>query len=149
MIVANGMLLFHHRSEIYSNWYMRPVTIKGITFCCLEQFLMFAKARLFGDEVRAAEIMATSDPAQHKALGRLVAGYVDAVWAARRGAILRSGLYAKFTQHTDLKADLLATDGLELVEASGKDLPASDFGSRIRKSMTSGTGEGLACSVLV
>lgn len=122
MITANGMLLFHHRSEIYSNWFLRDFTMRGLTFSCVEQPLMYAKAKLFGDEVRAAKIMATPDPADHKAQGRLVEGYVEKVWVAKRRPILRHSLYAKFTQHNDLKDSLLGTDDLELVEASGTDL---------------------------
>lgn len=121
MKIANGMLLFHNKAEIYSNWYLRPVTIKGVMFNCLEQYLMFAKAKLFGDEVRAEEIMATPDPTEQKAIGRKVEGYVDAIWIVRRGTILWHGVYAKFTQHEDLKAELLGTDDLLLVEASGSD----------------------------
>jgi ribA/ribD-fused uncharacterized protein len=119
--VANGFLLFHHKSEIYSNWYLRPFTVKGIIFNCVEQMLMFAKARLFGDEVRAAEIMATHDPAEQKAIGRKVDGFVEAVWVERREAILLHALYAKFTQHEDLKLEMINTGDLEFVEASGSD----------------------------
>lgn len=121
MKVTNGFLLFHHKSEIYSNWYLRPMTVKGIEFNCVEQMLMYAKARLFGDEFRAAEIMATLDPSEQKAIGRKVEGFVESVWVARREAILLHALYAKFTQHEDLKLEMIATGDLDFVEASGSD----------------------------
>ena len=42
--------------------------------------MMVQKARLFGDEAVAKEMLRTSDPKAHKALGRKVRGFDGKVW---------------------------------------------------------------------
>lgn len=105
----------------FSNWYKREFIVKGITFNCGEQFMMYSKAMLFEDQESARLIMATPDPRKQKALGRAVKNYDDAVWRARSPSIMSAGLLHKFTQHTDLTELLLSTQGTRLVEASPYD----------------------------
>jgi ribA/ribD-fused uncharacterized protein len=76
---------------------------------------------LFGDAEMALEILAADHPKQQKALGRKVANFDDARWKAQRLDIVRAGNRAKFTQNAELKAQLLATCGTTLVEASPYD----------------------------
>lgn len=80
--------------------------------------MMFAKAKMFGDEGTAAKIMGTTDPRKQKALGREVQGYDDALWAAKRLNIVTVACREKFSQNPALVADLLATKDTMLVEAS-------------------------------
>lgn len=42
--------------------------------------MMVQKARLFGDEAVAKQMLRTSDPKAHKALGRKVRGFDGKVW---------------------------------------------------------------------
>lgn len=42
--------------------------------------MMVQKARLFGDEGVAAQMLRTRDPKAHKALGRKVKGFDGGVW---------------------------------------------------------------------
>lgn len=42
--------------------------------------MMVAKARFFGDEKVAKEMLRTTDPKKHKALGRTVRGFDERVW---------------------------------------------------------------------
>jgi ribA/ribD-fused uncharacterized protein len=75
-VARNGNFTFFFRKESpFSNWYPATFTVKGITFCCVEQFMMYCKARLFGDLETAAKIMGTLDPSRHKVLGREVRGF--------------------------------------------------------------------------
>jgi ribA/ribD-fused uncharacterized protein len=84
--------------------------------------MMFAKAMLFGDLSTAELIMAEPNPRKQKALGRQVAGYVDAVWQVQAEDLMFPGLLAKFSQDEDRKAALLATADTLLVEASPDDV---------------------------
>ncbi len=110
--------------------------------------MMVAKARLFGDETVAERILAARHPGEAKALGRTVAGFDEARWAAHRYAIVVEASVAKFRQHPELGAYLRATGGRVLVEASPLDrLPAS--GSPRTRPTPAGPrrGRGGTCSV--
>jgi ribA/ribD-fused uncharacterized protein len=115
------MTLFHSDADVFSNWHRSPFVYKGHRFNCVEQFMMFSKAKMFGDDKAAAAVMATSDPRQQKALGRAVKGYDDATWSSRRLNIVTVGCREKFLQNPSMLAELLATGTTMIVEASPYD----------------------------
>lgn len=112
---------FFRSTHPLSNWYLRDFVVKGIKFNCNEQFLMFCKAKLFGDEEIAAKILLATDPKDQKALGRLVKGFKGEIWVTKREQYDYIGALHKFQQNPDLAEFLLATGDLELVEASPYD----------------------------
>lgn len=112
---------FFGAEDVLSNWHPCRFTYRGVAFSCVEQFMMYAKAKLFSNDAAAAEILATSDPKTQKRLGRNVAGFVETTWAARRESIVYVGCREKFSQNADLRAALLATAPTVLVEASPYD----------------------------
>ena len=82
---------------------------------------MAAKARLMGDERTFAAILAAVDPAAVKALGRAVAPYDEATWAAARyGVAVRCNML-KFAQNMDMRHLLLSTGERQLAEAAPRD----------------------------
>ena len=97
------------------------MVIDGITYNCVEQYMMAEKARLFGDRDVEAAILRASDPAEQKALGRGVRGYNDAKWAAARYAVVLKATLAKYRQNDELCNFLLATGQDTFVEASPED----------------------------
>ena len=113
--------------DCFSNWYIAPFTYhdqrsaNDITFNCVEQFMMYAKARIFQDDATAQKILAAKHPKDQKRLGREVAGYDEDTWVARRMQVVYTACKAKFTQHPALLEQLLATEGTLLVEASPYD----------------------------
>ena len=117
----DGFTLFWRPDSPFSQWYPCAFTVDGVGFGCAEQFMMHGKAVLFGDGAIAAEILASPDPRQHKALGRKVRGFDEHRWRKAREAIVATGNRAKFTQDDALRAALLATAGTTLVEASPLD----------------------------
>lgn len=121
MITKGNLTLFFSEKDQFSNWFISEFEVKGVRFNCVEQMMMFSKAKLFGDDLSAARIMAAKHPRDHKALGRAVIGYNDDVWCARRGRIVAHGCYAKFSQSPTLRDALLATGDTVLVEASPYD----------------------------
>jgi len=112
---------FFTEASPFSQWYRSTFTVDGIAFNCAEQFMMHGKAKLFDDAETAAKILAADHPRQHKAHGRKVKPFDDAVWRREREAIVLAGSRAKFTQNAALLELLLATRGTTLVEASPYD----------------------------
>ena len=83
--------------------------------------MMWRKALLFDDQSMADRVLAARSPAEAKALGRQVSGYVDAAWEAARLEIVIEGNLAKFGQDPALRTFLLGTGSRVLVEASPQD----------------------------
>ena len=104
-----------------SQWW--PVTFSedGHVFASAEHYMMAHKAWLFGDQEAAAAVLAAEHPGAAKAAGRGVRGFDEDVWIARRFDIVVRGNLAKFGQHPELGAFLLATRNRVLVEASPRD----------------------------
>jgi len=106
-----------------SQWYPSTFTVDGIVYDCAEQFMMADKARTFNDIETLALIMRPNQhPRDQKALGRVVKGYIDALWNG--GVSVNSvykGNHAKFTQNKPLLDYLESTKGTTLVEASPYD----------------------------
>ena len=112
---------FFTEASPFSQWYRATFVVDGVTFGCAEQYMMYGKAQLFGDAEVAAEILEATHPRTHKALGRKVKPFDDRTWRLNREAIVRTGNRAKFTQNAELHAQLMATHGTTLVEASPYD----------------------------
>ncbi|WP_268800000.1 NADAR family protein [Pseudomonas huanghezhanensis] len=121
MLSKKNMTLFFSEKDEFSNWYISAFEVEGIRFNCVEQFMMYRKAVLFGNPITAAKIMNTSNPKAQKALGRGVVGFKDEVWLQCRSEIVVTGCYAKFSQDLRLRRVLLATRKSTLVEASPYD----------------------------
>lgn len=121
MRVVGGYTLFFSEGDLFSNWYRSQFQIRGITFNCVEQYMMFYKAMLFGDEAVAEKIIQAGHPRQQKALGRQVAGYDDIKWVERRVTVVTHACLAKFSQNERLNDALRSTGGTTLVEASPYD----------------------------
>ena len=116
---------FFHRPEephgYLSNWYTSPFDLDGMHFSSVEQYIMYRKCMIFGDETSAKAVLATEDTASQQAIGRKAAGYIGSVWAGLRQMVVLRGLMAKFSQNEDLKQKLLDTRDAYLVECAGSD----------------------------
>ena len=104
-----------------SQWHRAPFVVGGVTFTCAEQYMMHAKALLFGDREAADKILAAEAPREQQAVGRTVRGFDEAVWVLFREGIVFAGNYARFSQNPDQRELLFATRGTTLVEASPHD----------------------------
>lgn len=105
----------------FSQWWRGRFVADGVTYATAEQYMMAAKARVFGDEETLRMILAEDDPSKVKALGRLVKGYDDARWEAARFDAVTAGNVAKFSATPELRAYLLGTGDDVLVEAAPRD----------------------------
>lgn len=105
-----------------SNWYTSGFTISGRRFSCVEQWMMWYKASMFGDVETAKKILATSSPKECKELGRSVSGFDGNVWDMHKERIVYLGVLSKFSQNTVLKQLLLDYPAdAEFAEASSND----------------------------
>ena len=119
-----NIICFHNPDEengYLSNWFLSDFTYTGIAYTSLEQYMMHKKALCFHDASVAERIMATTDVAWIKQLGREVSGYDDHIWNGMRQVIVYEGLLAKFTQNEELKSQLLATGNTPLAECAVRD----------------------------
>lgn len=116
-----GVLFFYGRAHPFSNHHRAHYTVRGVTFNCGEQGLMYCKARLFNDMDTAQKILEADDPISHKRLGRQVRGFQDAVWRARAPGFARTLANHRFSQNPDQLRYLLDTHPYRLVEASPSD----------------------------
>ena len=104
-----------------SNWYRAEFDLDGIHFTSTEQYIMYRKCTLLGDQASAKAVLATDDPEKQQAIGQKAQGYIGNLWAGSRQMIAAKGLMAKFSQNDDLKQQLLSTGDSWLVECAGSD----------------------------
>lgn len=125
MKFTDTMVLFYGTSDCFSNWHRSYFTcvIEGadVAFNTSEQYMMYQKAKLFGDYDTLAKIMATKDPREQKRLGREVKDYNDARWKAVARDLMVPGLLAKFEQNPLMGQVLMSTGDRIIVEASPTD----------------------------
>lgn len=116
---APDLFLFY--TGPFSQWHRSPFVVGGVAFNCTEQFMMYNKALLFGDNETAAQILMAATPRQQKSLGRRVQGFNDRTWNLFKEGVVFTANLAKFSQDEGLRADLLATGDKIIVEASPTD----------------------------
>jgi ribA/ribD-fused uncharacterized protein len=132
MKTTDNFVFFFTDKDVFSNWHPSPFSVKNVNFTCAEQYMMYCKAKVFGDHEVADKIIASTSPKEQKALGRSVRGYDDDIWRKKRLSIVVVGLIYKFEQNPSARKLLIETNGKTLVEASpydkiwGVGLAASD-----------------------
>lgn len=118
---TDRFVFFFGKEDVFSNWYQSRFTYRDIEFNCVEQFMMFSKAKLFGDHLVAERVLATSNPKLQKSLGRTVVPFDQETWGAKCLNIVTVGCREKFAQNQSLLQALLRTGERTLVEASPYD----------------------------
>lgn len=117
---------------ICSNWYKSNFVVEGVTFSCVEQYMMWAKAMLFGDKETASEILKETEPKAMKAYGRKVRNFNSEVWDKEKYSLVLKGVQARFEQNVGLKSWIQAAKADYFVECSpydaiwGVKLPIAD-----------------------
>lgn len=105
----------------FSQWYDSKFEEDGNEFISAEHYMMYHKAKLFGDKKACEKVLCASNPREAKAVGREVIGFEEKVWDEKRFEIVVNANLAKFTQNSELKEFLLNTGNRILVEASPVD----------------------------
>ena len=91
----------------FSNFYPCSFDLDGRTWNCSEQYFMYMKAKLFGDEEIAEKILQSHEAADAKKLGRKVKNFDADTWSNISRNIMYAAVYSKFSQNQDLKDALL------------------------------------------
>ncbi len=110
-----------YQGSCFSNFFLSSFIIDEITFSCVEQYLMFCKAKMFQDHHISRLILHQKSPLLMKKLGRLISNFDEKIWKMKREKIAFDGLYAKFSQNSNLRDKLLSTGVKILAEASATD----------------------------
>ena len=105
----------------FSQWTPSDFVIDGIKNVTAEQYMMAKKAELFEDADAYIQIMKSKNPSEQKRLGRSVKNFDKDLWEKVCRKIVYDGNKAKFSQNPTMKAELMATGELEIVEASPYD----------------------------
>lgn len=106
---------------VFSQWHPTSFEIDGLTLVTAEQWMMFSKARLFGDGNAAEAILATASPDEQKRFGQAVQGFEQETWDRWKVSLVYQGNLAKFTQNAGAARQLKATGQAMLVEANPRD----------------------------
>ncbi|WP_284123952.1 NADAR family protein [Parerythrobacter aestuarii] len=106
---------------VFSQWHPTPFEVEGVAYNCAEQYMMAAKASLFGAEAIYSQIMGSDDPALHKRLGAQVKSFDSATWSRWRYHIVHTASIAKFSQNAGARRRLRNTAPSMLVEANPRD----------------------------
>lgn len=105
----------------FSQWAPSNFIYRGIKFNTAEQFMMYMKARVMGDDASASLILNARQPAEQKRLGRTVKNFDPILWDKVKQDIVYLGNLLKFTQNPNLKEYILGTGDKLIVEASPED----------------------------
>lgn len=128
--LLNSLLFYDATQPFYefTNFYQAPITIDGITWSCTEAFYQAQKfnwankdAQAFYQNNFVAQAASLQPSAAFKMSKTAQAKpLIDPSWQKRSLDAMRQALEAKFAQSPDLKALLLSTGDLTLIEAAGK-----------------------------
>ena len=118
MRITDKFVFFWTKKDIYSNFFYAPFTHQNIVFKWSEQAVMYRKAKLFGADKIAQQILLAKTAKECKDLGRSrQIPFVEEVWVEARERIYKEVLLDKFSVPM-LREQLLATGSKTLVEAS-------------------------------
>lgn len=104
-----------------SQWYASAFEEGGIKFPTAEHYMMYQKAKLFGDHKACEKVLHASKPMEAKAIGHAVNGFKRELWEDKRFEIVVNGNLAKFSQNRELCKFLIDSGNRVLVEASPHD----------------------------
>ncbi len=107
----------------FSNLFKRPIVFEGKEFPTAEHAYQAGKARK--DKVRDWILSAPSPSLVAMAAHGLYTWDIVPNWAKIKFERMRSVLYAKFSQHGDLRELLLSTGNARLIESSNMDNPVN------------------------
>lgn len=119
---------FYHATDPYgffSNFALAPITINGVVWPTSEHYY---QAQKFTDPLQQEAIRQTPTPGDAKALAWAPDAHPRADWNELRDDVMLVALRAKFTQHADLRARMLATGDAPLAEHTSNDFYWGDGG---------------------
>lgn len=116
----------------FSNFAAYPIKLKGKTWPTSEHFF---QAQKFPDSEHAEKIRQANSPMIAARMGRDRSQKLRPDWEKVKDDIMYQAVKAKFSQHEDIKAILLATGEAELIEHTTNDHYWADGGDGKGKNM--------------
>ena len=110
-----------------SNMAPRPFSIGTAHFPTVEHYFQWSKARLAGDEAAMSWILACSDPAEAKRIGRNVSGLDVAEWDRVAPEVMEYGIRLSFLANPDAAHELLKTGKARITHTRDKGRWGEDF----------------------
>lgn len=114
-----AILFFERDRDKYpwlSNFHPAPFCLGGVVYADVERFFQSQKPKA---RPQREEIIKAETPGLAKKLGRKCDLRAD--WEKVKDHIMRLGLYGKFSQHPDLRNQLIDTGQEQLIEDNPKD----------------------------
>lgn len=102
----------------FSNFSRHPIEMDGKTWPSVEHYF---QAQKFKGSEHEEEIRQLPSPMEAKISGTNHSKPLRQDWEAVKEKVMRNAIYAKFTQHSELRKLLLSTGDSLLVEASKSD----------------------------
>lgn len=115
---SDDTVAFFGRDSPLSNHHLCSFEIEGTPFTTVEQYLAWRKAKLAQKSGLAAQILNTSDPAEHKRTLNALKGENEEKWDEIRGEVIKTAIRAKFGQNPFLQDFLCRNFPRKLGEAS-------------------------------
>uniref|UniRef100_A0A183BN76 DUF1768 domain-containing protein n=1 Tax=Globodera pallida TaxID=36090 RepID=A0A183BN76_GLOPA len=106
---------------VFSNHFVCRFVVEGLEFCCTEQFYMYFKAQMFGDEESASAIIRSTNPKEIKRMGAQIRLFDTEKWRQVSILVMTVANWMKYQQNAELRIQLLSTAGSLLVEAAPND----------------------------
>lgn len=116
----------------FSNFTAFPIEIDGQTWPTTEHYF---QAEKFSDKAHRERIRLTKSPMIAARLGRSRQVPIRQDWEQIKDDVMRKAVYAKITQHSDLRKLLLSTGQAEIVEHTTNDRYWGDGGDGSGKNM--------------
>ena len=126
---------FYHQDKPYgffSNFSKHPVFLKGKQWPTSEHYF---QAQKFEGTEHEELVRLTATPMLCAQMGRDRSRPLRQDWEAVKDEVMRTALRAKFTQHPDLRDQLLATGDADLIEHTENDSYWGDGGDGSGKNM--------------
>jgi ribA/ribD-fused uncharacterized protein len=108
-------------SRVFSTEYIIPTLIDGIEYPTVDHYMMVQKARMFGDEKAVQKVMKAKTAKNAKGVEKGIQNVKEEEWDAKKDEFMKTALRAKFTQHPELRKQLLETGDLVLGYANARD----------------------------
>lgn len=141
-------LAFRGKDCYLSNFYPCKLMIDGELYVSVEQYYQCIKSQCCEDYDRTDKIMCTDDPLQAKIVGDSCEEKRE--WLQNKVYTMFKGMFYKFAQNEHLAYKLMATEGLDLYEATTDNLFGAGIGINSKKwEMNSWEGKNVCGKLLV
>lgn len=94
------------------------ITLRGVWFQSLWQWIVFAKASVFGDMNTVMAVLNTTCEDRLQRLDWRITRYDERLWETRRGRLMSEGIRAKAETDKKFREQLLARGDRDFVEIS-------------------------------